>query len=489
MKTVHRILISLLIFFALAGSGCSLHTSRISEAVLAVPASYSSGQPAEDAVLPVGQWWKQFEDEQLNSLMEEAFRGNLDIAQAYGRLKQMRAVFHITRSSQGLNVTIEGSGGRSRQSGFFRGSSGLSNTFGPVTFDTYSLSAGAQYEIDVWKKLDSRSESARLDALASEQDLKALFITISAQLADLYYLAVEQRAQLELTDLTIASFQDTLERVERRYQNGLVPALDVYQARQNLASAKAQRPLVESRLAVTVNALSLLTGRFPEKEIGGSLKELGEAPFFEAGLPSELLFRRPDIEAALLRLKASDEEIGAAIADRFPSFSLTASYGGTSGEIRSVLDSPNVFWNLLLQLAQPVLDANRRKAEVDRTEAVFMEKLAAYHKTVLTAFQEVEDALAGIHASEKRIAALNESVSSAESALRLSLDRYMQGLTDYMPVLTGQLSLFNAKRNLLAEKRALIANRIALVRALGGDWVDEAAGHYIIIKTSGEEQT
>jgi NodT family efflux transporter outer membrane factor (OMF) lipoprotein len=434
-------------------------------------------------------WWKQFEDEQLNTLMEEAFRNNLDIAQAYGRLRQLEALFRITRSSQGLNITIEGSGGRSRQSGFFRGGSAQSEAFGPVTFDTYSLSAGAQYEIDIWRRLNSRTEASRLDALASEQDLKALFISISAQLADLYYLAVEQRAQLELSDQTIASFQDTLERVERRYRGGLVPALDVYQARQNLAAARAQRPLFKSRLAVTLNALSLLTGRFPEKEIGGSLTELRDAPPFKAGLSSGLLTRRPDIEAALLRLKASDEGIAAAIADRFPSFSLTGNYGGTSGEIQSVLDSPNVFWNLLLQLAQPVFDAGRRKAEVDRTDAVFMERLAAYHKTVLTAFQEVEDSLARIRASEERIRALNESVSSAESALRLSLDRYMQGLTDYLPVLTEQLRLFNAKSNLLTEKRALISNRIMLVRSLGGDWVDDVPEHYNIFKTSGEEQS
>ena len=298
--------------------------------------------------------------------------------------------------------------------------------------------------------------------LATEQDLKALFISVSAQAADLYYLAVEQRAQLGLSDQTIASFQDTLDRVERRYRGGLVPSIDLYQARQNLAAARAQRPLFKSRLDVTLNALSVLTGRFPDREIGGDESELKDAPVFRTGLPSQLISHRPDIHAALLRLKASDERIGAAVADRFPSFNLAGSYGGTSDRLKTVLDSPNIFWNVLLQAAQPVFDAGKRKAEVKRTEAVFRENLAGYHKTVLNAFREVEDSLSKISASEERIEMLAERVSASESALRIALDRYMRGLTDYLPVLTEQLSYFTARSNMLAERRQIISDTIQL---------------------------
>jgi NodT family efflux transporter outer membrane factor (OMF) lipoprotein len=292
---------------------------------------------------------------------------------------------------------------------------------------------------------------------------------------------------MELSDHTIESFQDTLDRVERRYRAGLVPALDVYQSRQNLAAARAQRSLFEARLLVTQNELSVLIGRFPEKEPGGNLKRLHDTPPFETGLPSQLLTRRPDITAALLRLKASDASVAAAIADRFPSFNLIGAYGGTSDEIRNVLDSPNIFWNILLQIAQPVLDGGRRKAEVDRTEAVFSEHLAAYHKTVLNAFREVEDALVQIRTSEERIISLQESVNASESAHRLALDRYLQGLSDYLPVLTEQLRLFTAKSNLLTEKRTLISNRIQLVRSLGGEWADDAMMQYVTYKNTEEE--
>jgi len=447
-------------------SGCFLHKSEISRSFMEMPASYSVAQREPSA--PAGKWWEEFQDEKLNELMEEAFHNNLDIAKAYARLEQSMATLQITDSSRGISLNIKGSGGRARQPGML----------GPVTSETYNLSAAAQYEIDLWGKLKADTNAARLSMMASQEDLKALHMSISAQVADLYYLAVEQRAQLGLTDRTIASFQDTLDRVERRYQSGLVPAIDVYQSRQNLASAKAQRPLFESNLAVTLNALSVLIGRFPDRAIGGNAEDLTVSPDFTAGVPAQLLVRRPDIEAALFRLKAADERIGAAVADRFPSFNLTGAYGGASEKLRTILDSPNIFWNILLEAVQPVIDSGRRQYEVKRREAVFRENLADYHTTVLTAFKEVEDALSGIDSSGKRIRMLSETVSASENSLRLALDRYMQGLTDYLPVLTEQLRNVTANSNLLAARRQLISARIQLARAIGGEWTDHFVKQY-----------
>lgn len=450
--------------------GCSLHQSQIAEPLIVMPDTYSTNERGTSS--RVSEWWKQFQDEDLNFLIEDALERNLDIAQAAERLRQARAAVIIAGSSRWPAVNIESSGGRARQSTIF-------NSF---TEDTFSLSAAANFELDLWEKIESRTDAAIYDALAAESDIKALYISISARVADLYYLAVEQRAQLELSDQTIDSFQDTLDRVERRYRGGLVPAIDVYQSRQNLASARTQRPLFESNLAVAINALSVLIGRFPDKNIGGDMTALKEAPPHEAGIPSELLTKRPDIEAAILRLNASDERIGEAIADRFPSFNLVGNYGGSSEKLKTVLDSPNIFWNVLLQAAMPIIDSGRRKAEVERTRAIFNENLASYHKTVLNAFREVEDALAKIIASQKRIKLLEETVSVSKDSLRLALDRYMQGLTDYLPVLTEQLRHFTARSNLLEAKRQLISDRIQLARALGGEWVNHVEKHMADIK-------
>lgn len=450
----------LIIAVTIIFTGCSVHKANMKEPVLEMPSKFSEESGESSASV---RWWKQFGDKKLNYLMEEAFKHNLDIVQAYERLQQSVSILEQTGSSRLPSVRIDGSGGRTRQAG----------AFGASTSDVYSLSAKASYEIDLWKKMDSSTKAARFDMLAAEQNLKALYISISAQVAELYYQAVEQRAQLALSDKTIASFQDTLERVERRYKEGLVPSLDLYQSRENLASAKAQRPVFESNLAVTLNALSVLAGQFPDKTIGGKRTDLMNVPEFGTGLPSQLLMNRPDIKASLMRLNASDERISTAIADRFPSFNLVGSYGGASDEVGTILDSPNILWTALLQVTQPIFDGKRRKAEVNRAEAGFRGQLAEYHQSVLNAFKEVEDSLAKINASKKRIAMLHDQVIASGNSHRIALERYMQGLSDYLPVLTEQLGLFNAESSLLQVKRQLISDNIQLVRALGGEWVYE----------------
>ena len=390
--------------------------------------------------------------------MEEAFASNLDLTQAYERLRQFEAAGRITGSSARPFINLGGFSERTHQ--------------GDFTSDTYGLSVRAGYELDIWQKLGSRTRAARLEALASREAIKALYMSLSARLAELYYLAVEQRAQLKLSDNVIASFKDTLSRVEQRYQGGLVSALDIYQARQNLSGARAQRPQFEAALAVTQHAVSILLGHFPKEAIdtGSNLVQVLE---IKAGIPSELLKQRPDIEAALLRLRASDERVGAAIADRFPSLTLAGSYGSSKSAMETFLSSGSIFWNVLLNIAQPVLDSGRRKAEVERSRALFRENLARYHQAVLRAFQEVEDALARNRATEKRLKPLEDQVTASSNALRLSESRYMQGLSDYLPVLTSQQLFYNSRRALLSARRQLISDRIQLARALGGQWTEQ----------------
>ena len=451
----------LILLLILTLTGCASYKSMMHRSAIDMPSSYSNidNKPAP----PIGRWWEQFRDAKLNYLMEETFIHNLDIAQAYERLEQSKDILLKTDSARGLIMNLEGTAGRRQQSVLSRS----------VTTNNYSLSAAAKYELDIWGKLKSGTSAAKFDVMASEQDLNALYISISAQLADLYYLAVEQQAQLDLSDQTIDSFEDTLDRVERRYRSGLVPALDVYQSRANLASAKAQRPIFESSFTTSINAIAVIIGRFPDRKSIYIAEEMNVPPEFNAGVPSQLLMRRPDINAALLRLTASNERIGAAISDRFPSFNLSGNYGGSSEKLKDILDSPNIIWNILMQIAQPILDAGNRKAEVNRTKAVFRENLALYHKTVLNAFREVEDSLAKSRTSEERIMMLGDTVSASENSYRISLDNYMQGLTDYLPVLTEQLRHFTAKSNLLTAKRQLLSNRIQLARALGGAWTDQ----------------
>ena len=203
MKIISNIIFPLIIL--LMFPGCSVHSPMLKDKPVDLPVSYSSGEIEPSP--PIGRWWEKFGDEKLNELMDEAFKNNLDIAQSYEHLQQSLALVLKTNSSRGPVLNIEGSGGRAKQSG--------------ITVNTYQLSAAASFEIDLWSKLGSSTRAAQLDALASAENLKSLYISISAQVADLYFLAIEQRAQIELSDNTIGSYRDTLEKVERRYRHGL----------------------------------------------------------------------------------------------------------------------------------------------------------------------------------------------------------------------------------------------------------------------------
>jgi NodT family efflux transporter outer membrane factor (OMF) lipoprotein len=453
-----------LIFFILVIIyGCSLHKRQPIEPPASMPEAFIEESQVADTVYPKGKWWKQFNDETLNALMDEAFKNNLDITVAFARLEQVQAVTRATKTAQMPFLDVEGDIKRESSPSFL----------GDYTGNSYQVSLLAGYEVDLWEKYKSQTKAATLETEATYEDIKALYMGLSAQLVELYYLAVEQRAQLSLTDSTIDSFQEALERVELRYRQGLAPALDVYQAQQNLARARAGRPVFEANLAITEHALATLLGRYPDRETAGALTVIPEIPgAFPAGIPSEMLARRPDIQAALLRVKASDELIASAIADRFPSFNLIGSYGKSSAAFVTG-DIVGVFWNAILNVAQPVFDGGRLSAEVDRTRAVFKENLALYHKAVLTAFQEVEDALARNRTSEEHIVLLSHQRESSSNALRVSTFRYMEGLSDYLPVLAAQQSLYESESAILAARRQLISDRVQLARALGGEWMDE----------------
>ena len=274
-----------------------------------------------------------------------------------------------------------------------------------------------------------------------------------------------------MNDRLVDSYVDTEQRVERRYRLGLSPAIDMYQSRQTQTAARAVRYLYEARLAEAEHAISVLLGRYPEQNKTGVLAELPGAPELPGvGIPADLLSDRPDLKAALTRIAAADQRVAAAIADRFPSISLSGSYGTLRQDVTAGLLTGE-FWNLLGNLSMPVVDGGRRRAEVDRQEAALREAVALYQQTVLGAFQEVEDALANNYATTRRVEQLAATAEATGATLRLSTERYLAGLDDYLPVLTAQRADFQTRSNLLAAQRQLLADRISLARALGGSWM------------------
>jgi NodT family efflux transporter outer membrane factor (OMF) lipoprotein len=454
--------ISLLIMAVMLNTvGCSVH-DPIAVDPGPVPDIYLEEVKAEAISVIGGKWWDRFEDPVLNSLMEETLVNNLDLEQAYARLEQLEAAYRTVDSQQKPFVNLQGTASRDKQF----------NYIGSTIGNTYRLSLVAGYEVDLWQKLKNQSEAAWLDTLASQENIKTVYLSLSAQLADLYFLAVEQRAQIKLVDAIIASYSDTVERIELRYQFGQSGALAVYQARQELAVARQRKPIFEDTLAQTEHAIAILLGRFPEKEIAGDLSTLPDINIsLGAGLPSELLNRRPDIQASYLRVKAQDARLAVAIAQRFPSFNLLGGYG------KSWLDfgtsASGTFWNLLASAAQPVINGGRLKAEEDRNRAVLRESLADYRQTILRAFQEVEDGLSSNRYTDERYTLLREQEAVSDANVRVARDGYYHGINDYLPVLIAERQYFDVQIQVLAAHRQLISERISLVRVLGGDWMED----------------
>ena len=452
------VLLSIMLFIS---AGCSVH-EPIAVDPGPLPESYIE-QEKEALVTQIGgKWWEKIGDAKLNSLMEEALVNNLDLEQAYARLDQLEAVYRIVNSQRWPFLNFGGTAGRDRQF----------STFNTTVGSTYRLSATAGYEVDLWQRLKSQSRAAWLDTLSNRENIKTFYLSLTAQLADLYFIAVEQRAQLQLVDVIITSYTDTVERIEFRYQLGQADALAVYQARQELAVARQRQPVFEGILDRTEHAIAVLLGRLPENDIAGSMEALPELwTELGAGMPADLLQKRPDIEAALLQVESQDARLAAAIADRFPTFDLLGSYGVTWLDFGSI--SSGHFWSLLASASQPILDGGRRKAEEDRNRAALQEALANYRQTVLIAFQEVEDGLSDSRASSKRLKLLKEQEAVSDANVRVARDGYYYGINDYLPVLIAERQFFDVQIQVINARRQLITDRISLVRALGGDWMDE----------------
>jgi len=442
-------------------AACSPYSTGKFTEHLRMPVINGTGPEGADLYGGTDRWWEAFNDPELDRLMQMAFSGNLDLAQAYARMEQARAAAREAGAQRVPSLTANAAAGRVRQK----------TTSGPLETDSYQASLGASYELDLWAKMRSRTRAAALESMASEEALKAAYMGVSAEIAELYYTSAEQKAQLKLSEVTIRSLDRIRESVELRYRAGVVTALDLYLARQNLATASTKRPALEAAVAEAEAGLTLATGRGAGEFDIETPDTLPEPPQFPAGIPSDILRRRPDVQAALRTLEARDYRVAAAVADRFPSFSLTASYGGASDELSEMLRSPNIFWSALMNLAMPIIDGGRRSAASDKAKAAMRESLAAYQKTVLSALKDVHMALIRNTKTAEQIYLMEQAVKAGENTLRVAEAQYLQGITDYINVLSAQQQLSASQSALLTSRRQLISARIQLARALGGNWM------------------
>jgi multidrug efflux system outer membrane protein len=438
---------------------------------LDVPDSYrqTMEQGASFANLP---WWKLFGDPVLVELIRVALEENKDLRIAAARIDEYRAILGITEADIWPQLDASGAAGRAE---------GSENVFpgnllsGSV--DNFRVSADVYWELDLFGRLRRSNEAARAQLLAIEETRRAVSISLVASVAESYIVLRDLDARRDIAVRTRDARAASLEIIRARFDKGTVPLLDVNQAQIELAVSEATVAASERAVAQTENALSLLLGRNPGSMARGlPLEQQDLPPVVPAGLPSELLQRRPDVRAAEAELAAQTARIGVAEAARWPSLSLTGSLGLESAELTDLANSGSTFWSVGAGIFAPVFNAGRNRARVEAEVARAEQALVSYEQAILRALREVEDSLVAVRTYRSEHAAREMQVAAARSAAMLSRARYDGGVTSYLEVLDAERSQFNAE---LAESETLGAyfrSVIQLYKALGGGWSPAVEG-------------
>ncbi len=449
-------------------AGCTPHqVTRDPLPPVAVPAAFSAAAPSGAQAVPE-KWWLEFGDPDLTRLVAAGLSDNLQLHAAWARLRQASAGVDQATSAKWPQLNLDASA--ARQKSRFN----LAEPIGQVTTKTnqFSVSVGAAYEVDLWRRIGSQASAAALDAIALRDDAEAMAITISAEITEAWFDILFQRAQRQLLVAQAETNRIYLELVQLRFDQGLASALDVYQQRQQVVATRAQLGLTDAAIEALGFKLAVLVGQPPGQVASGERADLPALPPLpETGVPADLLERRPDVRAARRRVEAADYRVAVAVADRLPGLRLSGSTSLQDTEIASLIATP--LWAILAAVTEPLFDGGRRKAEVVRTRAVVEERLMQYGQTLLTAMTEVESALVQERQQTKYIADLEQQVELGEAALREARARYSQGLIDYLPVLTALQALQRSQLAVLQARRQLLSYRVQLCRALGGSWTRE----------------
>ncbi|HID31564.1 MAG TPA: efflux transporter outer membrane subunit [Desulfobacterales bacterium] len=441
-----------------------------------IPESFQHASKKVALVWPEDRWWHVFGDSELNNIVEEALRNNLDIKKATARILEVRAQFIQTRAGRFPHVDLQGQVQRQRQTVdvLVPTVQGIVQQERRKTIDSHTLSLPASFELDLWGRLARSQEAARADLLQVEENRRTVTQGVVAETINLYLQMEALERRIQITERSIENYRQSLALVKSRYERGLTSVLELRQARRTLARAEATLPNLRQELGITQQRLAVLLGRYPRTspprpQPEDYYKRLSPIP---SGLPSDLLLRRPDIRAAEARLRALNARVGEAEAGRFPRITLTGRFGYSSEELDRLLRPQSELWNLALGLVQPLFDAGKLKAGQRAAEARYEQGVAEYARTILNAFSEVERALLTRKEQLERRERVLNFLMEARATQRIAEGRYKRGLVDYLSVLEAQQTRFQAEDNLVQIDLAILTNRVSLHRSLGGGWAE-----------------
>jgi NodT family efflux transporter outer membrane factor (OMF) lipoprotein len=490
-KTASRLLMMVL---SLTAGGCMVGLNYDTPKTKA-PERFGEASTTQPTVpLNITHWWKSFNDPELDRLIDRAVVNNNTLLQAEMRVRQARAQLGVEWGTEfptlSANANVERQqtsrnlstasvlGGTTGSTGTGTGSTGTGTT--SVSGSSFSRRSNlfkgtfdSSWEIDVFGGNRRAIESAGYDLEAQIDARRYALVTLTAEVANDYCLLRGYQTQLKLTKDNAKSEQDTLQLTQSRFKAGLVSDLDVAQAEASVATTIAQEPALEILIKQRIHAISILLGEQPmalADELGTSQPVPPIPTEIPVGLPSDLLRRRPDVRESERLLAESTANIGVAVANLFPKFSLTGSLGQESSRLGLIARDASNIWSIGPSMSWQILDYNQLQSEVRVTNAEQQEALYSYRQTVLQSFSDVEDALVAYAQDQVRSKAINDEVVADQRAVDLSIQLYQRGLGDFLNVLTAQRSLYTAQSDLSVSESSVSTDLVALYKALGGGW-------------------
>ena len=454
---------------ALFLAGCTVGPKYVRPSVDA-PSKYKEAdnfklaKPADQSAK--GKWWEVYEDPQLNALEDQVSVSNQNIKAAQAQFLAARAAVRVSRS--GLFPTATGGLSISRT-----GQSQNKALFSPgekKDYNDFQIPVDVSYEPDVWGRVRRTVEASRSEAQATAADLASVELTLHAELAMDYFELRGLDAQKELFDSTVQSYEKALELTKNRYEGGLASAVDYAQAQTQLETTRAQAEDVDVQRTALEHAVAALTGQPASTFTLASSPLKIPPPPFPAGLPSDLLERRPDVAAAERRVQEANAQIGVARAAYFPLITLGGGGGFESAAIGTLLQGPSGFWQLAGTAAETLFDGGQRRGASDQAKALFDKSVDEYRQTVLTSFQEVEDNLSALRILEEEAKTEDAAVAAAEHSLALSNTRYRGGVANYLEVTTAQSAALADERAAVDILTRRMAASVLLIKAIGGGW-------------------
>lgn len=445
-------------------AGCATPPPEAPRNTPALPAMFSEAASGMDTVQP--DWWNSFAAPELAALVEQAVAGNADLTIAAERVRQ--AELAMRNAGASLFPSLSGGVSTSDRYNDAPGSAGSST-------GASALSLSASYEIDLWGRLAANVDSASASLQASRYDLQTVRLSVAGGVANAYFQVLALRVRLAIAQENLAIAERVFNVVQARYRNGAASALDVSRQRSTVLSQRAAiEPLqVQERQAVT--ALAILLGRYPQGfQVTGMPLDALAVPAVAAGLPSDLLLRRPDLASAEAQLLAADANVAAARAALLPSIQLSGSTGLASAALLS-LANPSFSLGLTASVAQTLFDGGRLRNQVLINESQRRVLLENYRQSIHVALKEVEDSLANIARNRGQEEAQRAIRDEAQRSLRLAELRYREGVDDLLSTLDAQRTLFAAQDQLAQQRLARLTSAVDLYKALGGGWVRPAS--------------